>query len=74
MFFRAETQREVIERVLLTLKDGRTLPREALVTIVGLSEKLKIKQIPSKCIGRVVDLLYSASCFKVRALLMSQIL
>ena len=60
-------QDEVIKLVLLCLVDGRALNRKSLVMFVVQRLEDQYPQASKTSIGHVVQLLYRASCFKVRA-------
>lgn len=65
-------QEEVLKLVLLALEDGSALSRKVLVMFVVQRLEPHFPQASKTSIGHVVQLLYRASCFKVRAVLRSQ--
>lgn len=60
-------QEEVLKLVLLALEDGSALSRKVLVMFVVQRLEPHFPQASKTSIGHVVQLLYRASCFKVRA-------
>ena len=59
-------QEEVLKLVLLALEDGSALSRKVLVMFVVQKLEPSFPQASKTSIGHVVQLLYRASCFKVR--------
>lgn len=59
-------QEEVLKLVLLALEDGSALSRKVLVMFVVQRLEPHFPQASKTSIGHVVQLLYRASCFKVR--------
>lgn len=59
-------QEEVLKLVLLALEDGSALSRKVLVMFVVQRLAPHFPQASKTSIGHVVQLLYRASCFKVR--------
>ena len=59
-------QEEVLKLVLLALEDGSALSRKVLVMFVVQRLEPRFPQASKTSIGHVVQLLYRASCFKVR--------
>ena len=60
-------QEEVLKLVLLALEDASALSRKVLVMFVVQRLEPHFPQASKTSIGHVVQLLYRASCFKVRA-------
>lgn len=61
-------QEDALKLVLLALEDGSALSRKVLVLFVVQKLEARFPQASKTSIGHVVQLLYRASCFKVRAL------
>ena len=59
-------QEEVLKLVLLALEDGSALSRKVLVMFVVQKLEPTFPQASKTSIGHVVQLLYRASCFKVK--------
>ena len=59
-------QEEVLRLVLLALEEGYALSRKVLVMFVVQRLEPHFPQASKTSIGHVVQLLYRASCFKVR--------
>jgi len=59
-------QEEALKLVLLALEDGSALSRKVLVLFVVQRLEPRFPQASKTSIGHVVQLLYRASCFKVR--------
>ena len=59
-------QEEVLKLVLLALEDGSALSRKVLVMFVVQRLEQHFPQASKTSIGHVVQLLYRASCFKVK--------
>lgn len=59
-------QEEALKLVLLALEDGSPLSRKVLVLFVVQRLEPRFPQASKTSIGHVVQLLYRASCFKVR--------
>lgn len=59
-------QEEVLKLVLLALEDGSALSRKVLVMFVVQRLEPHFPQASKTSIGHVVQLLYRASCFKVK--------
>ena len=59
-------QEEVLKLILLALEDGSALSRKVLVLFVVQRLEAQYPQASKTAIGHVVQLLYRASCFKVR--------
>ena len=59
-------QEEVLKLVLLALEEGSALSRKVLVMYVVQKLETHYPQASKTSIGHVVQLLYRASCFKVR--------
>lgn len=66
IFFLSAMQEEVLKLVLLALEDGSALSRKVLVMFVVQRLESHFPQASKTSIGHVVQLLYRASCFKVR--------
>jgi hypothetical protein len=62
----AAMQEEVLRLILLALEDGSALSRKVLVLFVVQRLESQYPQASKTAIGHVVQLLYRASCFKVR--------
>ena len=62
----AGMQEEVLRLILLALEDGSALSRKVLVLFVVQRLEKQYPQASKTAIGHVVQLLYRASCFKVR--------
>ena len=60
-------QEEVLKLVLLALEDGSALSRKVLVMFVVQKLEPSFPQASKTSIGHVVQLLYRASCFKVKS-------
>lgn len=60
-------QEDALKLVLLALEDGSALSRKVLVLFVVQKLEARFPQASKTSIGHVVQLLYRASCFKVRA-------
>lgn len=63
----AAMQEDALKLVLLALEDGSALSRKVLVLFVVQKLEARFPQASKTSIGHVVQLLYRASCFKVRA-------
>jgi len=63
----AAMQEEALKLVLLALEDGSALSRKVLVLFVVQRLEPRFPQASKTSIGHVVQLLYRASCFKVRS-------
>lgn len=59
-------QEDALKLVLLALEDGSALSRKVLVLFVVQKLEARFPQASKTSIGHVVQLLYRASCFKVR--------
>lgn len=59
-------QEEALKLVLLALEDGSALSRKVLVLFVVQRLEPRFPQASKTSIGHVVQLLYRASCFKVK--------
>lgn len=66
-------QEEALKLVLLALEDGSALSRKVLVLFVVQRLEPRFPQASKTSIGHVVQLLYRASCFKVRTLVTFQL-
>lgn len=66
MIFFSGMQEEVLKLILLALEDGSALSRKVLVLFVVQRLEAQYPQASKTAIGHVVQLLYRASCFKVR--------
>lgn len=62
-------QEEALKLVLLALEDGSPLSRKVLVLFVVQRLEPRFPQASKTSIGHVVQLLYRASCFKVKSIL-----
>lgn len=71
-FYLLAMQEEVLKLVLLALEDGSALSRKVLVMFVVQRLESHFPQASKTSIGHVVQLLYRASCFKVRIILQWQ--
>lgn len=60
-------QEDALKLVLLALEDGSALSRKVLVLFVVQKLEARFPQASKTSIGHVVQLLYRASCFKVLA-------
>ena len=67
VFLGPAMQEEVLKLVLLALEDASALSRKVLVMFVVQRLEPHFPQASKTSIGHVVQLLYRASCFKVRA-------
>ena len=67
-------QEEVLKLVLLALEDGSALSRKVLVMFVVQRLESHFPQASKTSIGHVVQLLYRASCFKVRNIILQCLL
>lgn len=59
-------QEDALKLVLLALEDGSALSRKVLVLFVVQKLEARFPQASKTSIGHVVQLLYRASCFKVK--------
>lgn len=59
-------QEDALKLVLLALEDGSALSRKVLVLFVVQKLGARFPQASKTSIGHVVQLLYRASCFKVK--------
>lgn len=66
IFYVSAMQEEVLKLVLLALEDGSALSRKVLVMFVVQRLEPHFPQASKTSIGHVVQLLYRASCFKVK--------
>ncbi|XP_070305866.1 roquin-2-like [Salvelinus sp. IW2-2015] len=69
-FLGPATQEDALKLVLLALEDGSALSRKVLVLFVVQKLEARFPQASKTSIGHVVQLLYRASCFKVRPILL----
>jgi RING finger/CCCH-type zinc finger protein len=59
-------QEEVLKLILLALEDGSALSRKVLVLFVVQKLAPQYPRASKTSVGHVVQLLYRASCFKVK--------
>lgn len=73
-FYLSAMQEEVLKLVLLALEDGSALSRKVLVMFVVQRLESHFPQASKTSIGHVVQLLYRASCFKVKNIILQCLL
>lgn len=71
-FVNLAMQEEVLKLILLALEDGSALSRKVLVLFVVQKLAPQYPRASKTSVGHVVQLLYRASCFKVKEKIIEQ--